>query len=553
VSLGVTARLREVGDSSLVLEIGSTLPGHAQIDIEVSRRATAVARVVKQRAIVGVRDVVPTFWSVVVSFDPLSTDVSAVAAALQEDVDAAPDAVGRIHEVPVAYGDSNGPDLEAVAAYAGCSPEVVVQRHASRTYRVFMLGFLPGFAYMGSVDETIAVPRKPTPRLRVAAGSVGIAGQQTGVYPLDAPGGWHIIGRAGVTPFEPERVPPSLFAPGDEVRFVPVSTVASPKVDPVSARPDVDSMTGTGGYVTVLRPGLLTTVQDAGRWGHQEVGVSVSGPMDPMAHRLANVVVGNRPDAATLEATFLGPELRMEQHTRLALAGADLRATLDGSEVPLHTTINCNAGSVLGFGERRSGARVYVAFDGGVALTAVLGSRATHLRSGLGGLHGRPLMRGDRIVIGQPSPVARFIRTSGPDPHPGGVRLRVLPGPQVEHFLPSALDALQHARYTISADSDRMGYRLTGGARLASNVGGNMVSDSTYLGGLQIPPSGDPILLMADRPTTGGYPQIAVVISADLSLAGQLGAGDWVEFEVCRRADAIAALVAQEGRILAVR
>ena len=117
-----------------------------------------------------------------------------------------------------------------------------------------MLGFLPGFAYMGSVDETIAVPRKPTPRLRVAAGSVGIAGQQTGVYPLDAPGGWHIIGRAGVTPFEPERVPPSLFAPGDEVRFVPVSTVASPKVDPASARPEVDSITGTGGYVTVLRP-----------------------------------------------------------------------------------------------------------------------------------------------------------------------------------------------------------------------------------------------------------------------------------------------------------
>jgi KipI family sensor histidine kinase inhibitor len=553
VSRGLTARVREIGDSSLVLELGSTLPGQAQIDITVSRRATAVARVVKQRAISGVRDVVPTFRSVVVSFDPLSTDVSAVAAALHEDVDAAPDGVGRVHEVPVVYGDSDGPDLEAVAAYAGCSPDVVVQRHASRTYRVFMLGFLPGFAYMGSVDETIAVPRKPTPRLRVPAGSVGIAGQQTGIYPLDAPGGWHIIGRAGVTPFESERVPPSLFAPGDEVRFVPASTVAVPRVDPVSAPSHEDSSTGMGGYVTVLRPGLLTTVQDAGRWGHQEVGVSVSGPMDPMAHRLANVVVGNRPDAATLEATFLGPELRMEQHTRLALAGADLRATVDGFEVSLHTTIDCRAGSVLRFGERRSGARVYVAFDGGVAVTPLLGSRATHLRSGVGGFHGRPLMRGDRIVIGQPSPFAPFLRASAPDLYPGGARLRVLPGPQVEHFLPSALDALQHARYTISADSDRMGYRLTGGARLASDVGGTMVSDAAFLGGLQIPPSGDPILLMADRPTTGGYPQIAVVISADIPLAGQLGAGDWVEFEVCSRADAIAALVAQEGRILAVR
>jgi KipI family sensor histidine kinase inhibitor len=508
---------------------------------------------VKDRAISGVRDVVPTFRSVVVSFDPLSTDVSAVAAALHEDVDSAPDAVGRVHEVPVVYGDSDGPDLDAVAAHACCSPEAVIQRHASRTYRVFMLGFLPGFAYMGSVDDTIAVPRKPTPRLRVPAGSVGIAGQQTGVYPLDAPGGWHIIGRAGVTPFEPERVPPSLFTPGDEVRFVPVSALAVPKVDPAPAHADVDSSSGIGCYVTVLRPGLLTTVQDTGRWGHQEVGVSVSGPMDRMAHRLANVVAGNPPDAATLEATCLGPEIRMAQHTRVALAGADLRATLDGSDVPLHTTVDCKAGSVLGFGERRSGARAYIAFDGGIAVSPVLGSRATHLRSGLGGLHGRPLRRGDRIVIGQPSPGAHFIRTSGPDPHTGGVRLRVLPGPQAEHFLPVALDVLQRTRYTISADSDRMGYRLTGGARLAANVSGRMVSDAAFLGGLQIPPSGDPILLMADRPTTGGYPQIAIVITADLPVAGQLGAGDWVEFEVCSRADAIAALVAQEGRILAVR
>jgi antagonist of KipI len=140
-----------------------------------------------------------------------------------------------------------------------------------------------------------------------------------------------------------------------------------------------------------------------------------------------------------------------------------------------------------------------------------------------------------------------------PDVPTGGARLRILPGPQAEHFAPSALDVLQHTRYTVSSDSDRMGYRLTGGARVASTVGGGMVSDAAFVGGVQIPPSGDPILLMADRPTTGGYPQIAVVISADLSAAAQLGAGDWVEFEMCSRSDAIAALVAQEGRILAVR
>jgi allophanate hydrolase subunit 2 len=128
-----------------------------------------------------------------------------------------------------------------------------------------------------------------------------------------------------------------------------------------------------------------------------------------------------------------------------------------------------------------------------------------------------------------------------------------LRGPQAEYFTQSDFDALRRSRYTISAKSDRMGYRLTGGARVASSVGGTMLSDAAFVGGIQIPPSGDPLLLMADRPTTGGYPQIAVVISADLGVAAQLGPGDWVEFEACSRADAVAALVAQEGRLLAVR
>jgi antagonist of KipI len=243
----------------------------------------------------------------------------------------------------------------------------------------------------------------------------------------------------------------------------------------------------------------------------------------------------------------------MEQDTLIALAGGDLQATLDGRDVLRHATIACREGSVLRFGERRSGARVYVAFGGGIAVPPVLGSRATHVRSGLGGLHGRPLQHGDLIALGPSSQVTPRVGASLSDVPTGGARLRILPGPQAEQFSPSALDALQQTRYTISPDSDRMGYRLTGGARVASTLGGGMVSDAAFVGGVQIPPSGDPILLMADRPTTGGYPQVAIVISADLSTAAQLGAGDWVEFELCSRSDAIAALVAQEGRILAVR
>ena len=423
-----TARILEAGDSALVLEIGVGDPSTLQavIDVDVNARAIAIARAVRQRAIPGVRDVVSTFRSVAVFFDPLSTDVAAVAAALREDRDATPrESSGRTIEVPVIYGGDAGPDLAQVAAFAGCSPETVIERHASRAYRVFMLGFLPGFAYMARVDETIAAPRRATARLHVPAGSVGIAGLQTGIYPRDSPGGWQIIGRTAVNLFDPGRIPPALLAPGDQVRFVSTSAThvasgflgASKPLGEGGSRTEIHPMadttpTSATRYVTVLRPGLLTTVQDSGRSGYQDLGVPVSGPMDHAAHRLANAVVGNPPDAATLEATWLGPELRMEQETRVAVAGGDLHATLDSADVPLHALLRCRSGSVLRFGDRRFGARAYVAFDGGIAVPPVLGSRATHVLGGLGGIDGRAVKAGDCIPLGDPG--------ADPVPHRAG-------------------------------------------------------------------------------------------------------------------------------------
>jgi KipI family sensor histidine kinase inhibitor len=557
--------IREAGDSALLLQVGEPT-----IVPESNARAIAIARAIRQRAVPGVRDVVSTFRSVAVFFDPLSTDVASVAAVLHEAAGAdLSEEPGRVVDVPVVYGGDTGPDLAEVAAFAGCTPEAVVERHAFKPYRVYMLGFLPGFPYMAHVDPTIAAPRHAQPRLRVAAGSVGIAGAQTGIYPRESPGGWQIIGRTSATLFDPTQTPPALFAPGDQVRFVPVddraltartSTVREPGrvLDAGRAGPR-----RTSRFITVLRPGLLTTVQDSGRWGYQSLGVPVAGPMDHASHRLANVIVGNSPGAATLEATLVGPELRMEQETFVALTGADLRATVDGAAAPLYTPVHCHQDSVLRFGERRGGTRAYVAFDGGVAPEPVLGSRATHVLSGLGGIDGRALKPGDRLTLGEktkPGLIAsRAVRITPRWPG-GGARLRVLPGPQADYFDRSALDALQRLHFTISPQSDRMGYRLAApGDRLPATalipgrVRGEMISDVTFMGGLQIPPSGDPILLMADRQTTGGYPQLAVVITADLPVAGQLGPGDWIEFELCRRTDAIAALIAAEGKILAIR
>ena len=551
-------RVRDAGESALLVELGN------DIDPLVNARAVAAAAKVRAANVTGVRDVVPTFRSVAVYFDPLVTDVGRLKVLLEDAATTAVSAVsgGRSIDVPVFYGGEAGPDLAEVAAYAASSPEDVIARHASIEYRVYMLGFLPGFAYMGRVPPEIAMPRKATPRRRVPGGSVGIAGPQTAIYPAASPGGWQIIGRTPLRVFDAGRTPAALLAPGDRVRFVPER--GKPPEARMYGKPAEAGLhdrhsgarlssveSGFSRIVTVLRPGLFTTVQDSGRWGHQSSGVPVSGALDAVSHRLANALVGNERGVATLEVTLIGPELRFETDATVAVTGADLSPSQDGVPVPANTPVRFRRGNVLRFGERRNGARAYVGFDGGVDVPAVLGSRATHAVSGIGGVAGRPVAAGDRLPLG--TAVHRPFHRQGevaPVSFRGGVRVRVLPGPQDDFFPSDAFDTLQRQRFNVAPQSDRMGYRLVG-ARLPRLAVREMISDATFVGAIQVPASGEPILLMADRQTTGGYPQIATVISADLPLAAQLAPGDWIEFRICSYAEAVAALVAQEGKLLA--
>lgn len=537
--------IKEAGDSALLLELDPV------IDVQVNARAIAIAAAVRDDVIPGVRDVVSTYRSVAVYFDPLIADIRDVQGSLERASGATISPVeGRSIEIPVEYGGQWGPDLPEVAAFGGLSSEDVINRHSDRPYRVFMLGFLPGFAYLGSVDPSIAAPRKASPRQRVRAGSVGIAGGQTAVYPTDSPGGWQIIGHTTTRMFDATQWPAALLAPGDSVRFLPESHRV--RTDVPSVRPGAQSVTAARS-VSIIDPGLLTTVQDGGRWGHQSSGVPVCGAMDWVGYRTANALVGNAPGAAVLEATLAGPKLRFEQRTTVAVGGADLGATLDGARVPHCTAVTCPAGGVLRFANRVFGARAYLAMDGGIDVPRILASRSTHTLTRMGGWHGRALMQGDRIALG----------TSGPSPsrrrptpeatayvRGGGARLRVMPGPQSEHFPPDAIDVLERTRFIISPQSSRMGYRLQGG-HIPRVVDHEMISDAAFIGAIQVPSSGEPILLMADRQTTGGYPQLAVVITADVPLAAQLAPGDWIEFRVCSRAEALSALVAQEARLLA--
>ena len=292
--------------------------------------------------------------------------------------------------------------------------------------------------------------------------------------------------------------------------------------------------------LTIVRPGMLTTVQDLGRWGTQHLGVPVAGPMDWYSHRVANRLVGNPDGAAALEITLLGPEIVSNGDVLCAVSGAAFEAVCGETPVPINASFVLPRGGRLRFRGRGAGARATLAVAGGIDVDEVLGSRATSLISRMGPFGGRPLAAGDVLPIGSPQYVDR--RPPRPLPMPrGGTRLRVVLGPHVARFAEEALHTLTSSRYVVTQESNRMGYRLDG-AVLAQLEASDMLSDATPIGSLQVPPSGLPILLMADRQTTGGYPKIATVITADLPLAGQLAPGDWVEFVACSRVSAVDAL-----------
>jgi antagonist of KipI len=290
----------------------------------------------------------------------------------------------------------------------------------------------------------------------------------------------------------------------------------------------------------IVRPGLLTTVQDSGRWGFQSRGVPVSGAMDGYSHRLANMLAGNEDDAATLEVTLLGPQIEFDSPARFVVAGAEFKLMLDDAAVPMNAGVEAWPGSCLRFGERMGGARAYLAVSGGIDVPKVLNSRSTHIVSALGGYQGRALRAGDVVPIGArkgPGGQRAFQALSLPQ---AGARLRVVAG--------DGGDRLAGKRYVISTRSDRMGYRLEG-PPLSSGIRSGMISSAVPTGAIQVPPGGQPILLMADHATVGGYPVAATVITADLPLAGQLAPGDWVEFAACSFE---AAELALRGRLRAL-
>jgi antagonist of KipI len=303
--------------------------------------------------------------------------------------------------------------------------------------------------------------------------------------------------------------------------------------------------------MSVVKAGMLTTIQDLGRRGYQGLGVPVSGPMDVYSHRLANQLVGNAADAAALEITLMGPELVVDGDVTCAITGADISVAIDGRPAPMNEPFTVRGGRSLKWGHRISGARQTLAVRGGFDVPVTLGSRATHLTSRMGPFGGRSLRPGDVLPIGDAPEHLHGVTGHALEVPLGGARLRVLPAVHRDRFTEDAWGLLTHARFTISPQSNRMGYRLDGPV-LTHAAAADILSEAMPLGAIQVPSSGQPILLLAERATTGGYATIGCVITADIPVAGQLAPGDWIEFDEVTRDDAIAALRRREAALRGV-
>lgn len=287
--------------------------------------------------------------------------------------------------------------------------------------------------------------------------------------------------------------------------------------------------------IQIINPGPLTSVQDAGRFGYMEYGITSSGVMDMDAYHIVNKLVGNHEGEAVLEATLMGPTFQVGGEGLLAFYGADMPATLDGVPLERGKAYPVKDGQTVAFGMAKSGVRTYIAFAGGIDVPIVMGSRSTNMKCGIGGYQGRKLAGADVLSVADPKEGEKtwekLMKHSVPaKDYPSQISIRVVLGPQDDYFTKKGLDTFLHTAYQVSPQSDRMGIRFLGEA-IEGVSSMDIVSDGITFGSIQVTSEGLPIILMADHQTTGGYAKIATVVTDDLCKLAQARPGDHVAFE----------------------
>ncbi|UNK70567.1 urea amidolyase family protein [Microbacterium sp. H1-D42] len=514
-------------------------------DLDEAMRLNAACGAVR-----GIVERVPGARTVLVRFDPLLVSAERLAEALRTTTsDANTLAPTTEVTIPVRY---DGEDLNEVARTLGISIEEVVNRHLTAHWQVAFSGFAPGFGYLVGDDPLFDVPRRSSPRTRVPAGSVGLAGNFTGVYPRESPGGWQLIGRTEAVMWDVERDPPALLAPGTRVKFVHAEREAvavlgvsgdsaagrSAGMRHAGAGPDgrgLPTAVVEGAAVEVVQPALQLLVQDLGRPRRAALGVSASGAADRTALRDANRAVGNRAGEAALESLgavtlrFHGDGVAVVTGAvgELAMVDTAGEERLIAHGIPFATY----DGDVLSLGAAARGLRYVIGVRGGIRVPEALGSRSSDT---LGGLGPAPLASGDVVPIGSdaidavdPYPWPRALPASGER-----IELDITLGPRDDWFTPAALHVLETQQWLVTQRADRVGIRLHGAAPLERAIAGELPSEGAVTGAIQVPPDGQPVLFLPDHPVTGGYPIIGALTDRCLDLAGQLPPGALVRFRI---------------------
>ena len=499
---------------------------------EANRAAVALAGFLAARRPAGLRDTVPGARTLFCEFDPNATGHDALARLIEAAApEAGESAPAREHRLPVLYGGEAGADLGELARAAGMEEAALISLHASARYRVAFLGFAPGFAYMTGLPAALRFPRRSTPRTRVRAGALAVAGPYSGIYPGPGPGGWNLIGAAAVRLFDPARQPPAALLPGDRVTF---AAVAPPDFERalLEARGRVPANgpaepPGTA-VLEVESPGLWSAPCGAPRYGAGSSGVPPGGAMDQASLSAGNAALGNPEGAGALEIALSGPTLAAAADLVAVLAGAPCEALLGRSGVRPGAPVPMVRGERLSIGPVREGARAYLCVAGGLAASDP-------------GPVPRRIESGDVLLRPGAAPALHSVRIARPTRLPADPVVRIVLGSQAKRFSPRGVSLLLESLFRVSAASDRRGVRLEGPALEPSSGGSEILPEGTALGAIQVPPDGRPIVLGPDRPITGGYAKIGTVVSADFPLVAQARPGSTLRFRSVSLAEALEA------------
>jgi KipI family sensor histidine kinase inhibitor len=517
-----------LSENAITLEWGN------KISVTIYEQIANLNRLLNENPFLGFVETVPAYTTLTIFYEPeliLSVETSSITFVksyvekLLKVKSKEKEFTENYVTIPVCYDEEFGLDLQFISETSGISIKEIINLHQQKDYNIYMTGFLPGFSYMGKVDDKIAVARKDTPRTSIEEGAVGIAGNQTGIYPIASPGGWQIIGKTPYRLFDIQKKKPFLLKTGDTVRFYAISKDEFYKIK--KEKNNVVEKEIDNSDVIVMKPGVFSTVQDIGRVGFRSFGVPLSGAMDLISHNLANALLGNKKSSSTIECTMGGLTVQFFKETNIAVTGAGV-SFLNGECINMHQAHFVKPNDILEVRFNNQGLRTYVAVKGGFDYEVIMNSRSTSPKIAIG----RMLKKGMGLQFekGNKNQSIKKLNTIELPLFESHKSIRVIEGQEIDWVKEESVRQFYSRKFVISNRCDRMGYHLQG-EPLLLKYSTELLSTAVTKGTIQLTPSGQMIVLMNDCQTTGGYPRIGQVAAVDLPFLAQLKPRESIDFK----------------------